>query len=136
MGGLLLIFGVIVLLAFANAAIVRLLRRAGRGWWCALAVAWLAGAGLGMWGGFFFEYRPTPDLRVFGAPVPGAFLHWEGPRGEEQWVDFITPAPLLFAGSNIAILALVAGLPVALVFLFQQRMSAGSAAKRNPTLDV
>ena len=110
----LLILVVCILLALANAGIVSRFRRrrAGRGWWCLLAVAWLAGAGLGVWGGFFFEYRPTPVLRVFGAPVPGAFLHWEGPPGEEQWVDFITPAPLLFAGSNIVILGLLAGIPV------------------------
>lgn len=70
-----------------------------------------------MWSGFFFEYQPSPKLRVFGAPVPGAFLHLEGRPGEEQWVDFITPAPMLFAGSNIVILALLAGLPVGLVFV-------------------
>jgi hypothetical protein len=112
------VFAVTVLIAFADAGIVRLFRRrrAGPGWWCALAVAWLVGAGLGAWGGFFFEYRPTPVLRIFGAPVPGAFLSWEGPQGEEQWVDFITPAPLLFAGSNIVILALLAGLTVGLLF--------------------
>ena len=136
--GVLLIFAVTVLLAFADAGIVRLLRRrrGGRGWWCALAVAWLAGAGLGVWSGFFFEYRPNPELRVFGAPVPGAFLHWEGPPGEEQWVDFITPAPLLFAGSNIAIVALLAGLPVGLVFLLRRLVLVGSIAKPEPPLGV
>ena len=87
---------------------------------CAVrAIAWLVGAGIGARGGFFFEDRPTPVLRVFGAPVPAALPHWEGPPGEEQWVDFITPAPLLFAASNIAILALLAGLPVGLMFLLR-----------------
>jgi hypothetical protein len=47
--------------------------------------------------------------------VPAAFFHWEGPPGEEQWIDFITPAPLLFAGSNVVILALLAACPVGVV---------------------
>jgi hypothetical protein len=134
----LLIFAAVVLLAFADAGIVRLFRRrqAGRGWWCALAVAWLIGAGLGVRGGFFYEYRPSPVLRVIGAPVPGAFLYWEGPPGEEQWVDFITPAPVLFAGSNIAILALLAGLPVGLVFLLRRPVLVGSIAKIDPPLGL
>jgi hypothetical protein len=132
----LLIFAVVVLLAFADADVVRLYRRrrAGRGWWCALAVAWLTGARLGTWGGFFFEYRPTRELRVFGAPVPGVFLHWEVPPSEEQWVDFITPTPLLFAGSNIAILALLAGLPVGLVFLLLRTVRVGSRVRLDPPL--
>ena len=74
------IFAVTVLLAFADAGSVRLFRRrrAGRGLCCALAIAWLVGAGIGARGGFFFEDRPTPVLRVFGAPVPAALPHWEG----------------------------------------------------------
>src|SRR4051794_19721681 len=100
--GCLLIPALIGLLALADAVIVRMLRQrgAGVGWWSALSAAWLAGAALGVWGGFFFEYQPSPRLRVFGAPVPAAFFHWEGPPGEEQWVDFVTPAPALFAASN------------------------------------
>jgi hypothetical protein len=118
---ILLIFAVTFLLAFADAGIVRLFRRrrAGRSWWCALAVAWLVGA----WGGFFFEYRPTPVLRVFGAPVPGVFLHWEGPLGEERWVDFNHPGSGVFAGSNIVILALLAVLSVGLVFVTEAAVS-------------
>jgi hypothetical protein len=111
--------GALGLLAWANVALVRLYlrRRAGWGWWVALSAAWLTGGALGVWGGFFFEYQPTPTLRVIGAPVPAAFHHWEGPPGEEQWVDFITPAPALYAASNIALLGLLAGCPVGLVFL-------------------
>jgi hypothetical protein len=116
MGGL-LISVLVWLLALANAAAVLLLRRrqAGRGWWAALWVAWLAGAALGVWGAFF-EYQLSPRLRAVGAPVPAAFFHLEGPPGEEQWIDFITPAPLLFAGSNVPILALLAACPVGLLF--------------------
>jgi hypothetical protein len=114
----LLIPVVLALLAAGNVAIVRLfrLRQAGPGWWTALAVAWLFGAALGTWGGFFFEYWASPRLRVVGAPVPAAVWHLEGRPGDEQWVDFVTPAPLLFAGSNVPILALLAGWPIGLVF--------------------
>jgi hypothetical protein len=116
--GCLFIPALIGVLALANAFIVRMLRQRGAGtrWWAALSSAWLAGAALGVWSGFFFEYQPSPRLRVFGAPVPAAFFHWEGPPGEEQWVDFITPAPVLFAASNVAILALLAGCPVGVAF--------------------
>ena len=107
----LLIVVLLALLTLANTAVVRMLRRrqAGVGWWVALSAAWLAGAALGVWSGFFFEYRASPRLRVIGAPVPAAFFHWEGPPGEEQWVDYITPVPLLSVASNVAILALLAG---------------------------
>jgi hypothetical protein len=117
MGGLLIIV-LVGLLALTNMATVRLLRRrlAGPGWWAALSVAWLAGALLGVWGGFFFEYQLSPRLRVFGAPAPAGFFHLEGPPGEEQWIDFITPAPMLFAASNVPILALLAACPVGLLF--------------------
>src|ERR1700722_3102841 len=73
--GVLLIPAVIALLVWANIVIVRLFlqRHAAPVWWMTLSVAWLAGAGLGVWGGFFFEYQPSPRLRVFGAPVPAAF---------------------------------------------------------------
>ncbi|HXG12143.1 MAG TPA: hypothetical protein VNK04_20480 [Gemmataceae bacterium] len=116
--GCLLIPAVIVLLAWANGVIVRLFQRrhAGPAWWTILSIAWLSGAVVGVWGGFFFEYQPSPRLRVLGAPVPAAFLRWEGPPGEERWIDFITPDPLLFAGSNAVILALLAACPVGAVF--------------------
>ncbi len=116
--GCLLIPVLVGLLALANVVTVRLFRRreAGVGWWIALSLAWLAGAALGVWGGFFLEYQPSPRLRVFGAPVPAAFFHWEGPPGEEQWVDFITPVLLLFAGSNVPIMALLVACLIGLVF--------------------
>ncbi len=74
------------------------------------------------------KYRPSPELRIHGAPVPVVAFHWEGPPGEEQWIDFITPAPLLFAGSNVVLLALLAGLPVGLVLLFRRPVLVGSIA--------
>jgi hypothetical protein len=128
--GFLLIFAAIAPLAFINVVIVRLFQRRqpGTGWWTALTVAWVTGAALGMFGGFFFEYRPSPRLRVFGAPIPAVFLHWEGPSGEEEWVDFLTPAPLLFAGSNVVILGLLAACPIGLVLWLWHRVRVGSGA--------
>jgi hypothetical protein len=122
--GFLLIFSMVALLTYANVDTVRsfIARRARPPWWEALAAAWAVGAVVGVWSGVFFEYRPVPNLRVFGAPIPAAFFHWEGPPGEEQWVDFITPAPLLFAGSNVVILALLAASPVGLAFRFRRRV--------------
>jgi hypothetical protein len=116
--GCLLIPVLVGLLTLGNVVTVRLFRRreAGVGWWVALATTWFAGTALGVWGGFFFEYQPSPRLRVFGAPVPAAFFHWEGPPGEEQRVDFITPAPLLFAGTNVPIMGLLVACPIGLVF--------------------
>ncbi|SIN76400.1 hypothetical protein SAMN05444166_0709 [Singulisphaera sp. GP187] len=61
-----------------------------------------------MVGGFFFEYRALPQLRGIDTPIPSVFFHWEGLPGEEGWVDLVTPAPLLFAGLNVAILGLLA----------------------------
>lgn len=119
----LLIFAVAAALAFLNAVFVRLLlrRQANRRWWYALAVAWFAGVGLGVWGNFFFEYQPTPKLRVFGVPVPCAVLKWEGSPGEEQWVDYVVPAPLLIAASNVIVIALTGGILVGLVSLLWRR---------------
>lgn len=128
--GFVIIFASVALLVSINAAIVRLFRRrrAGPGWWIGLTVAWAVGAGLGFVGGFFFEYRPLPEFRVAGAPIPAAFFHWEGPPGHEQWVDFITPAPLLFAGSNVVILGLLAACPVGLAFRLGRRGTEGPRA--------
>ena len=121
--GCLIIPIVIALLTAANVLIVRRLQRhhAAREWWISLSIAWLTGAALGIWGGFFFEYQLSPRLRVFGAPVPAAFFHLEGPPGQEVWVDFITPAPLLFAASNVALLALLAACPLGLAFWVRSR---------------
>jgi hypothetical protein len=77
---------VIALLAYSNFLIVRLFdrRKAGKAWWNALAVAWLLGAGLGVWSGFFFEYQPSPKLKMLGAPVPVVVFQLEGPPGKED----------------------------------------------------
>lgn len=124
MGFFLILVVVVVLLALANLATVLSLQRwkAGPGWWVALWMAWLIGAAVGVWSGFYFEYQPSPHLRVFGAPVPAVFFQLEeGPAGEEQWIDFITPAPLLYAGSNVPILTMLTAGPVGILFWVRSR---------------
>jgi hypothetical protein len=75
----------------------------------------LAGAALGLWASFRFEYQPSPRLRILGAPMPLAFFHWEGPPGQEDWCDYVTHTPLLTIGSNVLILALLAACPLGMV---------------------
>lgn len=101
-----------------NAMTVRafLRQQAGMGWWVSLAIAWLVGAAAGFWSGVYYEYQPSPTLRVFGAPVPHAYFHLEGPPGEEKWMDYITEAPVFFAGSNVFIMAVVAACPIGLIY--------------------
>lgn len=77
--------------------------------WVALSAGWLVGGSIGVWSGFFFSYLADPCVRVYGAPVPAAFLVLELHDGQEQWVDYLMPAPALFAGSNVLMLALVGG---------------------------
>ncbi|AGA31294.1 hypothetical protein [Singulisphaera acidiphila] len=126
--GILMIFALVAALAFINVLIVRLFQRrgAGRGWWTTLIITWITGAALGIYSGFVFEYRPTPSLRVFGAPIPAAVFHWEGPPGKEEWVDFVTPAPHLFAMSNVVILGLFTACPVGPLFWLWRRAPVGS----------
>ncbi|MFO0919760.1 MAG: hypothetical protein U0872_15790 [Planctomycetaceae bacterium] len=112
---LLLLFGILVL---ANAGTVLLLKRriAVMPWWLALFAAWLAGAAVGVWAGVFFEYQPEPHVRIIGFPVPEACFIWQGPPGEEQWVDYVSPVPLLLILSNILFWGLLAGCPVGLIY--------------------
>jgi hypothetical protein len=113
--GCLFLLLMVGLLVWGNLATVQMLtrRHAKATWWIGLAVAW---AGIGVWSGFFFEYQASPTLRVFGFPVPAAVFHYEGPPGQEQWIDFITPAPILFAASNTFIIAMLAACPMGLAF--------------------
>jgi hypothetical protein len=118
---------VIALLAYSNLLIVQLFnrRKAGKSWWNALALAWLAGAGLGVWSGFFFEYQPSPKLKFLGFPVPVVVFQLEGPPGDEDWVDF--PGSPLFALSDILIMALLVPWWIGTLFLGCHRNVSGSA---------
>jgi len=121
--GPLIILAIIALLGWANIATIRRFRSraAGWGWWAAVLMLWTAGIVIGIWGGFFFEYQSSPTLRVIGAPVPVGFFHLEGPPGNQQWIDFITPAPLLFASANVVLMPLLLASPAGLVFWLRCR---------------
>ena len=88
-------------------------RRVSRGWHVAFFTAMLAGLVAGVYFGFFFRYFVSKEVEIVSFPVPAVFIVLEKyPDGESQWTDFVTPAPILFAGSNIPIFACLAVLPV------------------------
>lgn len=109
---------VLALLGGVSFVAVRSLKRrtVGLMWWTALVGCLVAGFALGVWLGFYFEYQPSPRLRIIGCPVPVvAFALEKSADGEERWTDFVTPAPLLFAASNVFLFSVVSVYPVWLV---------------------
>ena len=63
-----------------------------------------------------FEYQPKPKFRVIGFPVPAVcFVLEKHGDEEEHWVDYVSPAPLLFAASNVFLFSFVSVYPVWLV---------------------
>jgi hypothetical protein len=87
--GTLIAIGLILFSAWVVYRTIRLFRaRTARGgWWALLAVLFVAGASLGVWLAFFFEYQPSHRMRVMSFPLPIVFFVWE----EDQWTDFVTP---------------------------------------------
>ncbi len=113
--GPIIIIVALALLGWLSVVAVRSLRVRGIGWpwWSALGICLAAGFALGVWFGFFFEYQPSPRLRILGCPVPVvAFALEKSADGEEHWTDFVTPAPLLFAASNVLLFSFVSIYPV------------------------
>lgn len=79
----------------------------------------LTGACVGFYFGFFFDYLAAPTVRVYSFPVPAGFHVLESyADGTQQWIDFITPMPLLFAGSNVLIFGFAFVLPLSIACLF------------------
>ncbi len=107
-------FTVLVLGMLAYAAYRSFQRRGvSRGWHIAFFAAMLIGIAAGVYFGFFFKYSPRSGFEVYSFPVPAAFLVLEEyGNGESRWTDFITPAPLLFAGANVPIFACLAVIPI------------------------
>jgi hypothetical protein len=70
-------------------------------WWIAFGLTAVVGMLVGAWFGFHFEYHLSPRVVVYSFPVPGAFHVLESnDDGIKQWVDFVTPAPMLSAVAN------------------------------------
>ena len=107
----------------AHASLQR--RGASRRWFVAYFALMLTGGCLGVYFGFFFDYLAAPTVRVYSFPVPAAFHVLESyDDGTQQWVDFITPTPILFAGSNVIIFACALVLPLWLASVFRRILSA------------
>jgi hypothetical protein len=119
--GLIVIIVGLALLGWIYVCAIRSLRARGVGllWWTALVGSLVIGFAVGVWGGFFFEYQPEPKFRVIGCPVPVVcFVFEKHGDGEEHWVDYVTPVPLLFAMSNVFLFSFVSVYPVWLVNTF------------------
>lgn len=100
-------------------------RSAPRGWFAAFFALMAVGDCIGVYFGFFFFYLAAPTVRVYSFPIPAAFHVLESyDDGTQQWVDFITPVPILFAGSNVIIFACAMVLPLWLVSVFRRFPSA------------
>jgi hypothetical protein len=109
--------------AWCSYLVIRMLRRrrAGFRWWVALAIASLFGAILGIWCGLEFEYRPSQTVRVLGFPMPIAVFHLEGGGADEQWIDFVSPFPVVNAIGNAFFILFLSAIPVGLAFLLSNR---------------
>jgi len=123
---------VLTLLGWLAFLAVRSLKRRGVGWpwWVVLGVCLAIGFALGDWFGFHFEYQLSLRFRVFSFPLPSAFFVLESyPDGEERWTDFITPAPWLFAASNVVLFIFVSVYPVWLAHTLWRFVRGQSKAK-------
>jgi hypothetical protein len=76
--------------------------------WTRLAGVVVFGAALGVWLGFFVEYKWGANLRVIGFPVPVCFFHLE----DGEWVDFPLPKAMMYLGCAVNFLS---GLVVPLI---------------------
>jgi hypothetical protein len=117
--GCLLVYGVVALAAWADFIALRTLarRRAGPFWWAAVAVLLSAGVAAGVWCSCG-EYQVSNRVRVCGFPVPVVTFILE----DGDWVDYVSPAPLLAAVLNAASVAVLSLLPVsAACFLRRKR---------------
>ncbi len=110
MGALILIFPVL-------AADVWLLATTGKNqfniWfqaraWTRLAAVAAIGVALGVWLGFFVQYKWGANLRVVGFPVPVCFLHLQDGKPK----DYLAPAAMQWLGTAANFLS---GLAVPLI---------------------
>jgi hypothetical protein len=109
---------VILLLTWADYCTVRslYLNCRGPGWWAIFIALFSVGIGLGIWCGFYAEYQLSERTKVFGFPLMvGVFVKENG-----EWVDYVSPAPLLVALLDVLIVALVSVLPLSAACLMQR----------------
>jgi hypothetical protein len=88
--------GILVVILFFTAstwmlvALIRRLwseRKSGNWRWVLFCILSMCGVAIGIWCGFFCEYKVGGSLRVISFPIPIGFFHLE----DGQWVDFIVP---------------------------------------------
>lgn len=91
--------------------------QAGIGWWLTFCILLVVGLGIGYRLAFDFEYSISPELRLFGFPIPVCAFHFE----DGHWVDF--PSPNWFAYpaafTNVIVVTAIAVLPLLLASLFR-----------------
>ncbi len=74
------------------------------GWMYATIIA-VFGVILGVCLGFYFSYNPAPEVTLYSFPIPAGWKVLETYKdGSEQWVDFITPVPLMVAAANTCLI--------------------------------
>lgn len=114
----------IVLLIFSGACIVTTFRRLRRtqaswSWWAAFGILTVTGLTGGSWIALNADYQVSPTMRFCSFPIPLAFLHLE----EGDWIDFVTPLPVMYSGlaANTLSFVAVALLPVLLASMAFQK---------------
>jgi hypothetical protein len=124
--GVAIVFGLLSLsVAIVVATFCRLRRaQAGRGWWTAFSALVALGLLVGCWLAFSFEYHVSPQIRYASFPVPLAVFRLE----DGLWVDYVTPAAVMYPGvvANVLAIVAVALLPVLLASVASGRKRKGS----------
>ena len=117
--GFIIIIPFAALALFGIAGVFRHLRRGnyGRDWWNAFKILALAGLGLGVWFGFFLEYK-VADKRISGFPIPVAISDREDAGRPRQPL----PAPVRYAGIITDMLSGIALClaPISIVAFFRE----------------
>ncbi len=114
----------IVLLIVSGVCIVSTFRRLRRTqaswiWWAAFGVLTITGLTGGSWIALNANYQVSPTMRFCSFPIPLAFLHLE----DGDWVDFVTPLPVMYLGlaANVLSFGAVAVLPLLLASVAFQK---------------
>jgi hypothetical protein len=122
------LLAILILVAFSCSSVVATVRRlrrirSGWAWWSGFAVLTGSGLAAGKWLAFDFEYQVSPRIRFASFPIPLALFHLEN----GQWVDYITPPPIMYSGlvANVLAPVGVALLPLLLLSFIAGGRSSG-----------